>query len=626
MSHDEYFGVRALTRPDAYSPDDLWPELVIGGWERVHNHAVSPDGRKLAYFWDRDGVSDLWVLTLDGASFPRRLTLNRPHVNWWEDEAPAWSPDSRWLVYGAYDASDVSNLYVVDAAGGAPRQLTRLTEDASEPRFSPDGRYIVFSTHQGEAGQIAMVPFEGGWVIGLTFGEQECSAPVWSPDGARVLYSASPPRGRRQNDIFAITIGEGSVRGAAGEPEQLTPDDDVECWWPSFAPDGSHIALLSNRSGFDELWLMAADGSRLAQLSRLNLDIEEYDWAPDGASLIALVNERGVDTLYRIDARNGAATRLPCPPGNYSSVRCAPGGNDVIVAYDAPASPPALYRIQTDTGVMLPLTNASAAALDNASFVTPRHIEFSSADGWQIPGFLYTPPAKASRERGPAIVYPHGGPNAHYDLAWDPVRQYFTAKGYTILCPNFRGSTGYGRLFKEGNIGNWGVGDLADCLAAADYLAALPGVDPARIAIWGQSYGGYLCTLALGKDPRRRFRCGVDLFGDSHLKTAWATGDHSGRQDLEWQMGTPREQGARYESSSPLNYVAHIRAPMLILHGEQDQRVALSESLQLVEALKRHGATFEFHSYPDEGHGFARVHNAIDALKRVERFLDWWLI
>ena len=115
------------------------------------------------------------------------------------------------------------------------------------------------------------------------------------------------------------------------------------------------------------------------------------------------------------------------------------------------------------------------------------------------------------------------------------------------------------------------------------------------------------------------------LYGDSHLKTSWARGDHAGRLDMEWQMGHPALLGKRLEDSSPLNFVQHFKAPVLLLHGERDQRVALGESLQLVEALKRLGKTFEFKSYPDEGHGFAHPGNALDGLRRIERFLDWHL-
>jgi dipeptidyl aminopeptidase/acylaminoacyl peptidase len=157
-------------------------------------------------------------------------------------------------------------------------------------------------------------------------------------------------------------------------------------------------------------------------------------------------------------------------------------------------------------------------------------------------------------------------------------------------------------------------------------LGGRPGVDRQRLGIWGQSYGGYLTLLALAKDPDYRFRCGVSLYGDSHLKTSWALGDHSGRQDVEWQMGTPASHGALYEASSPLNFVENIRAPLLVIHGERDPRVPPNESTQLVAALQRLGKTYEYKTYPDEGHGFANPANALDALLRIEQFLDWHLL
>jgi dipeptidyl aminopeptidase/acylaminoacyl peptidase len=118
----------------------------------------------------------------------------------------------------------------------------------------------------------------------------------------------------------------------------------------------------------------------------------------------------------------------------------------------------------------------------------------------------------------------------------------------------------------------------------------------------------------------------VALYGDSHLKTSWARGDHSGRQDAEWQMGMPGPNRQRYETGSPLNYADRIRAPLLLIHGEKDARVSVEESRQMAEALRRHGRAFEYVTYPDEGHGFAKPENALDVLRRIERFLDWHLL
>lgn len=196
----------SLPRPDARPPEGLWPELIINGVERIHNHAVSPDGRRVAFYRDHNGQSDLFTIELDASgapNWPSRLTFERAHVNWWEDEPPAWTPDSRFIIYGAY-ADDVSNLYVVPADGGQPRQLTELRYDASEPAVSPDGRLVAFSTYKDGASQIAVVPFEGGWVTGLTYGVDECGSPAWMPDGSRIIYQ--PRRSiRSSRPIFMLS-------------------------------------------------------------------------------------------------------------------------------------------------------------------------------------------------------------------------------------------------------------------------------------------------------------------------------------------------------------------------------------------------------------------------------------
>jgi dipeptidyl aminopeptidase/acylaminoacyl peptidase len=616
---EDHYGMQSMPLPNAEAPEGLWPELITNGWERVHNHAVSPDGTRVAFYCDRNGHSDLWVTRIDRPGIPERLTFNRPFVNWWEDEPPVWSPDGEWLVYGEYH-DDVSNLHAVSVHGSAPRAITELSYDAAEPAFSPDGKYIAFSTDKGGASQIATVPFEGGWVFGLTHGAEECSGPAWSTDGKRIIYHASSQVGLRRTDIYSVAP-DGSA------PARLTPADSAEYWSASFSPDGCCVALLSNRSGFDELWLMSTDGSNLRQLSLLRQDIEEYAWSPNGAQIALIASERGDDHLCVIDVETGKVRRVPSPSGNFTSPQWVPGRHAAVAEFDSPTTPPDLYLCDLENGHMTTLASSIAPALRSYPFVTPRFVEYTSLDGWRIPAFLYWPPRPAKDERGyPAIVYPHGGPTTEYDLHWDPVRQYFVAKGYAIICPNFRGSTGYGRQFKEGNLFNWGVGDLNDCLAAADVVGARPGVDRQRLAVWGQSYGGYLTLLALAKDSAFRFKCGVALYGDSHLKTSWALGDHSGRQDLEWQMGTPALKSALYEASSPLNFVDNIRAPLLIIHGERDPRVHLNESTQLVQALRNAGKSFEYKTYPDEGHGFANPANALDALERIERFLDWQLL
>ena len=244
------------------------------------------------------------------------------------------------------------------------------------------------------------------------------------------------------------------------------------------------------------------------------------------------------------------------------------------------------------------------AAVDAAPHVTPEVVSYRSLDGREIPGFLFRPPA-ADRGRCPVVVYPHGGPTSHYGDEWDGHAQYFLDKGYGWFAVNFRGSTSYGLEFEHAEHGQWGVADTEDCLAAHDYLAGLDWVDPERIAIFGASYGSYLVVAALARDPQHRYACGIAKYGDCDILTSWAQGDQVGIEDLERMMGHPSENRHGYREGSPIHWVAGIERPLLIAHGERDERVSPEQSAQLTEALRRHGKTFEYITYPTEGHGLA---------------------
>jgi dipeptidyl aminopeptidase/acylaminoacyl peptidase len=250
-------------------------------------------------------------------------------------------------------------------------------------------------------------------------------------------------------------------------------------------------------------------------------------------------------------------------------------------------------------------------------------ITYRSKDDLEIEGFLFRP-ADTSRPV-PAVVYPHGGPTSYYGDDWDGHAQYFVDKGYAWLAINFRGSTTYGRTFERANHGDWGVGDVDDCIAAAHYLAGLDWVDRTRIAILGASYGSYLALASLVR-KENPFACAVCKYGDCDILTSWAQGDREGREDLERMMGHPGRNREAYRTASPIHDVGRIAKPILIAHGERDARVHPRQSEELVAALDQIGATYEYLTYPTEAHGLLRREPQLHFHQRVERFLDWYLM
>jgi dipeptidyl aminopeptidase/acylaminoacyl peptidase len=259
--------------------------------------------------------------------------------------------------------------------------------------------------------------------------------------------------------------------------------------------------------------------------------------------------------------------------------------------------------------------------------VRPEDVTYTSFDGTEIPAFLFRPPSASADAPVPAVVYPHGGPTSYYGDEWDGHAQYFIEKGYAWLAINFRGSTGYGRDFERLNHGDWGVGDTKDCLAAADYLRSLDWVDGDRLGIFGASYGSYMALLAVTDDPEHRFRCAVPKYGDCDILTSWAQGDREGVQDMGRMMAPPAQDPAAYRAGSPVHRLGNITVPLLIAHGELDIRVNPKQSEELVQELRRIGGkTFEYLTYPTEAHGFLRVGPQLHFYRRLERFLDWYLM
>jgi dipeptidyl aminopeptidase/acylaminoacyl peptidase len=264
------------------------------------------------------------------------------------------------------------------------------------------------------------------------------------------------------------------------------------------------------------------------------------------------------------------------------------------------------------------LTDSRSPALESAGLVTPQVVHYPSGDGTIITAFLYRPTRASAANRRPAIVYPHGGPADSWALVWSLRLQWLVAKGYAVLAPDYRGSTGHGQEFQRALYGAWGRVDTEDILAAADYLAALEWVDGSRLGVYGTSYGAYLAVLALARDPQYRYRCGAAVYGDSDLRRSWAMGDRTGRRP-ERHMGHPHNEAYR-----PILIRLPDRSASPDLPRQEDQRVDPRQSEELAtncSATTRPLST----SSSDEGHGILNPDNPATSFP-ASRGSDWHLM
>ena len=601
-------GWPAQKRPDSKPPDG-WSLPLVTSIDRPRNHTLAPDGEAVAFFWDRADASDLYVMPATGG-WPARLSADRAPVAYWSDDQPQWSPDGQWLAYTAGD-----HVYVVAPSGSLPKKITDFTTDASSPRWMPDGAGLLIAHSRNEESRIMLTDREGAWPRLLTQGPGHDLDPQASPDGHHVVYVRQPLDDLNRSDIMRVNIETGQI-------DHLTGIEGLHDWAPRWSPDGSQIAFLSERTGHHELFTMQANGGRLRQVTSYNLDLADIAWSPDGRRIACTVNRQGALDLGVVEVESGRLTDLRTGLGCHALPQWSPDGLWLTFEYEGWNSPADLYRIEVETRNVTQLTFSKPPGLAVLDLVQPERITYKSFDRLEIPAFLYRPP----KPNGAGIVYPHGGPTSQYLFEFDIWMQYLAAKGYTVLAPNFRGSTGYGIEFERANHNVWGVDDTQDCLHAADYLVAEMGLDRERLAIYGASYGSYMAVCCLAYDPEYRYACGIAKFGDCNILSSWAQGDQSGREDLERQMQHPAKNQAGYRAGSPVWQVKNIQRPLFIAHGLEDRRVHPLQSEELVEALSREGKIFEYKTYAGEGHGFLRRKTQLDFFERVERFIDWYLL
>ena len=608
VGKEEYGGIPTPTRRDAKSPSH-WTLEAVAATERPRSLSLAAAGDAVAFILDRD-TSDVWLLDLESQEVSR-LTTRRDLQPYWEDTTPVLSPDGSKVAYG-----DEGAVWLVATAGGPPSKLL----EADSPVWLDDDRLVV-TIDRDDRYRLAIVALEDPWPRplvrsspGLDGRGDEGDAAV-SPDLRQVAYTFRPRADLNRTEIRVVSVETGEARALTGAP-------GVHDREPAWAPDGSALAFSAQRGEWYALHI--ADPGRGVEraLAAEEADFSEPRWYRDGRRLAAIRSREFQRDLVSVDAHGGEVTVLAS--GGSWETPLPTAANDVVAMYEDHARPPEIRSV-TQAGQTGSILAPAPALVRAAPHVRPQEVSFPSSDGLEIEALLLRPalvdPAVA------AVVYPHGGPTEFYGDQWDGHAQYFVDKGYAWLALNYRGSTGRGKTFERLNFNDWGGGDVEDCLAAADFLRTLDWVDAGRIAIFGASYGSYLALCSVTDDDQGRFRCAICKYGDCDLLTTWAQGDREGvLYTGENMLGHPSANRDVWVRGSPVHRLANVRVPILVVHGERDRRVSPKQSEQLASELRRLGKAFEYVTYPTEAHGLLRAGPQIDFYRRLERFLDWYLL
>ena len=624
-----------LSKPDARVEKNLSIEKLYMT-RQVGGSTWSPDGKTVAFVSNLSGRNNIWLVPAEGG-WPMQLTVSDQRQT-----SPTWSPNGKWVAYMSdYDGDEQWDIFLVSPKNGQVVNLTNTREIAEEsPTWSPDGRYLAYMVKPKTSSVFEIDVYDTILrdVKHLTTGtakDRMNVAPIWSSDGTFIVYTQEQSKGTDSN-IFLVDV-------ASAQSTLLTPHDGEHTYSANdVAPDGKKVFITSNAAdGYDNVGLLDIASKKIHWITQDKWEIAGESFSPDGKFLTYSANVDGNTDIYLYDISAEKARPLPLPKGvNYSAGRPSPFTRDnsrLLYYHTGPTAPGDLWVYSVaDEEIKANSSRAGAPAPHNQShqltyslvggvqsqdMVEPYLVHYPSKDGkWTISAFVYVPYNLPRNGQHPAIVYVHGGPTAQTMNTFNRFVQYMVNQGYIVIAPNYRGSTGYGKEFQQANLFDMGGGDLQDVLAAADWIKQTGYVDPKKLILMGGSYGGYLTMMGVTKAPEM-WAAGVPIVPFVNWFTEIQNEDPVLQQSDLATMGDLVKNKALYEDRSPINFVDQIKAPLYLLAGGNDPRCPKSEAQQVVDAVKKRGGVAEHKVYENEGHGFARVENQIDAYKRVADFL-----
>ena len=486
------------------------------------------------------------------------------------------SRDGRRIGYATNRRNKVDfDVVVHNLADGNERCVIEGTSWNMAAGFSPDGRWLAV-LHIGEASStdsdILLVDLEGDEVILCTGheGVVQNVNPSWYPDSRRFLFSTD--RDREFLGVARYDLGSRAWEMVS------TPTWDAHAW---ISPNGERALVGVNEDGASRLWL--ADPESLDRTAAVGLP------------------------------RPGVAFNSPAAPDPL----LAAGRDEVVFTMTTTSDPAEVWVHDAATRSLQRITRSPSDIPPELDIVPERH-RVPAADGTEVPLFVYRPRAEAEGP-APVVLYVHGGPEAQFLPAFNPVILHLVDSGFAVIAPNVRGSAGYGKTYMAMDDRRLRLNSVSDLAAIHEWLPSV-GLDPKRAALLGGSYGGYMVLAGLAFQPER-WAAGVSIVGISSLVTFLENTSAYRRRLRELEYGFLEEDRDFLVQASPLTHIDRIRAPLFLIHGSNDPRVPLSEAEQVYAALKERGVETELLVYADEGHGLQKLRNRLDAYPKVSEFL-----
>jgi dipeptidyl aminopeptidase/acylaminoacyl peptidase len=562
--------------------------------------------------------------------------------------APSFSRDGGTLFH--LRGSGLAQIWALDLASGESRQLTHHDEKVAMIRRAPQDDRIIYGIDAGGDERQQLWLLENGQSAPIT----EEPAAIhdfggWSPDGTHITYAAND----RDEAAFDVII-----RPLGGEALQRLYEGQGQINVTGYSPDGRRVSLILDRSSLDQTMLLLdvvggghhevprqgqtryqsvrwatdesgqllcltdAGGRAFMALCRLDpgagtttpiyeaagRDVEAWALSSDRALLATVENDRGYAALCVGPLGGERPVVEGLPHGVVADLAWSVDGTKLAFAVSTPTLPSGLWLWEKATGKARPVWQPDPlkeAGIDPASFRDFSLVEWTSFDKARIPGWLARPAGKAPAGGWPAVIWVHGGPVGQTRANFRADMQMLLAQGYAVMMPNVRGSSGYGRPYIMADDQEKRLDSVHDLAHGREWLARQPDIDPSRIGVMGQSYGGYMVNAAITEYPEM-WKAAINYYGIADFVTLLERTGPWRRDHRAHEYGFPDQHAALFDRISPIHHVGKVRAPVLYLHGNRDPRVPINESEQIVEALRLHQKRVRYEIFDYAGHGFIR--------------------
>ena len=578
--------------------------------------------------------------------------------------SPSWSPDGTGVAFIS-NASGSPQVWTVPAAGGAPKQVTKLPDPVQSVAWSPAGDWLAYDVAPGGGlnVQVYLVHPDGTGAKLVTGGGADNNRLYgWTEDGKRLAigsaardpakmdaYLVDPASGARTvvvegkglntvTDIsrdgrFAlvsrlVSRGDNNIYRVdlASHAEVLvTPHTATASFgWAKFSPDGHQVYLTSDATtdlaafGVVDLGPDGKPGPFRILVARADAEAEDAVLSHDGRRAFLIWNVAGRSQVVLLDTTTGKLNAAPALPAELiRSPEFSADDKKLVLVASGAASPADLHVLDIAPGRFARLTESAHEGVDLANLSRPSLVKYKARDGVLLSGWLYRP--KGVTGPGPVVFLYHGGPEGESRPGLSGDIQALTAAGASVFAPNVRGSTGFGKTFVNLDNGPLRVNGVKDIEDTTNALVKLGYADPKRLGIMGGSYGGYMVMAGVTEFPDM-FAAGADLYGVVNFETFFAHTQPWMAAISTVEYGDPKTQADMLKALSPINKLDRVKTPLIVLHGANDTNVPVVEAEQIVASLKARGVPVQYVKFPDEGHGWRKLANRVTSTRAIVDF------